>query len=70
MPYRTVSLNEKAYKLLKESKQENESFSDVIIRVVSKPDLSKFLSIAGSLKNELLKDELEEFVQEAKQAWK
>ena len=37
---------------------------------LSKPDLSKFLSMAGSLKNELDRNEFDEFIEEAKDAWK
>ena len=70
MTYKTVSLNEKAYQLLKQSKKENESFSDAIIRIMTKPDLTKFLSMASSLKNELDLKELDEFIEEAKDAWK
>ena len=70
MTYKTVSLNEKAYQLLKRSKKEHESFSDAIIRVMRKPDLSKFLAMAGSLKGEIDQDELDSFIEEAKDAWK
>ncbi|MHA2273183.1 MAG: antitoxin VapB family protein [Candidatus Hodarchaeales archaeon] len=33
MGYKTISLSNEAYELLKEQKRENESFSDVILRV-------------------------------------
>ena len=69
MTYKTVSLNEKAYKLLKSAKKEKESFSETIIRILSKPDLTQFLSLAGAFKEELSSDEFDEFVKEAKQAW-
>ncbi|MHA1147476.1 MAG: antitoxin VapB family protein [Promethearchaeota archaeon] len=70
MPYKTVSLNEKAYSLLKKAKKEGESFSDTVIRVLNKPDYSKFLSLAGSLKGEVTDLEIDEFIKEAKSAWK
>lgn len=70
MTYKTVSLNEKAYSLLKKAKKENESFSDTVIRILSKPNLSSFLSLAGSLKGEVTDLEIDEFIKEAKSAWK
>ena len=38
MNQKTISLSERVYKLLKKEKKENESFSDVIERVISKKD--------------------------------
>lgn len=70
MTYKTISLNEKAYSLLKKAKKEGESFSETVIRVLNKPDLSKFLSLAGSLKGEVTDLEIDEFIKEAKSAWK
>ena len=55
MTYKTVSLNEKAYSLLRQAKEEKESFSDTIIRILSKPDILQFLKLAGALKDELSK---------------
>jgi predicted CopG family antitoxin len=69
MTYKTISLNEKAYLLLKKAKKEKESYSDTVIRVLSKPDLNKFLSLAGSLKDELDEKEIKDFIKEAKSAW-
>ena len=69
MTYKTVSLNEKAFALLRKAKRDNESYSEVIIRILNKPDISKFLSLAGSLKNDVTEDEMEEFIKEAKSAW-
>ena len=70
MTYKTVSINAKAYSLLKKAKKEGESFSDIVIRVLSEPNLSRFLSLAGSLKGELTDLEIDEFIKEAKSAWK
>lgn len=70
MTYKTVSLNSKAYSLLKEAKKEGESFSDTVIRIMSEPSLSRFLSLAGSLKDEVSDSEINEFIKEAKLAWK
>ena len=38
MKQKTISLSERVYKLLKKEKKENESFSDVIERVISKKE--------------------------------
>lgn len=70
MTYKTVSLNSKAYSLLKAAKKEGESFSDTVIRIMSEPSLSRFLSLAGSLKDEVSDSEINEFIKEAKLAWK
>ena len=66
MTYKTVSLNDKAYKLLKKAKEGGESYSDVIIRKFSEPDLKNFLSLAGFLKDEVSKNELDDFISEAR----
>ena len=44
MATKTISLSVDAYELLKAEKKEGESFSDVIRRVTSKPDLDELLS--------------------------
>ncbi len=69
MTYKTVSLNEKAFALLRNAKKENESYSEVIIRILNKPDLSTFLSLAGSLKNDISNEEMDDFIKEARSAW-
>ena len=38
MNQKTISLSERGYKLLKKEKKENESFSDVIERIISKKE--------------------------------
>lgn len=69
MTYKTVSLNSKAYNLLKNAKKENESFSDTIMRLVTKPNIERFLELFGALERDLDDQELEEFKKEAHQAW-
>ena len=69
MTYKTLSLNSKAYQLLKQEKKEGESFSDTIIRLTTKPDIEKFLELFGVLKDDLDDQELSEFKKEAHQAW-
>jgi len=69
MTYKTVSLNSKAYNLLKREKRERESFSDTIIRLTTKPNIEKFLQLFGSLEEDIDNQELEEFKKEARKAW-
>ena len=69
MTYKTISLNSKAYILLKKERKEGESFSDTIIRLTTKPNIEKYLEMFGALKNDIDNQELEEFKKEAKQAW-
>ncbi len=69
MTYKTISLNPKAYHLLKKAKKEGESFSETVIRLTTKPDVERFLEIFGSLKTDLNDHELAEFKKEAHQAW-
>ena len=70
MTYKSVSLNLKAYELLKGEKKENESFSDVVIRLIKKPNIKEILDYFGSMEDELTNDTIEDFIHEAKQAWK
>jgi len=67
MTYKTISLNLKAYELLKKEKREGESFSDTIIRLATRPNIQNFLEIFGSL--DIDDEELEEFKKEARKAW-
>ena len=69
MTYKTISLNSKAYQLLKKEKKDGESFSDTIIRLTTEPNIKKFLEMFGVLKNDLDDQELSEFKKEAHQAW-
>jgi predicted CopG family antitoxin len=54
MTQRTISLNEKAYAMLKKAKQKAESYSDAIIRLVKETEESSrgdiLLKFAGSFK--------------------
>lgn len=69
MTYKTVSLNIEAYELLQKIKRENESFSDVIIRLIKQPDIKEILSFFGSLEDDLPNESVKDFIKEAKQAW-
>ena len=59
MSTKTISIRDDVHKRLVEAKRQDESFSDVIDRLLKKesPDLSVFF---GSLKNSDLLDEIEE----------
>lgn len=70
MTYKTVSLSQEAYELLKKEKQEEESFSDTIIRLVNSPNMEKIMSFFGSMEEELADDNIKDFIKEAKKAWR
>ncbi len=70
MPYKTISLNMEAYEALKKEKHDGESFSDVILRLTRKPNLEKFLSLFGALKDDMTEDEVEDFIKTSKEAWR
>lgn len=69
MTYKSVSLNIEAYELLKKVKRENESFSDVIIRLIKQPDIKDILNYFGSMEDELTDNSIKDFINEAKEAW-
>ncbi|MHA1721430.1 MAG: antitoxin VapB family protein [Promethearchaeota archaeon] len=50
MTQKTISLSEEAYYKLKKEKNENESFSHEILRILEKRDNSDILDLAGSFK--------------------
>ncbi len=52
MPQKTISLSEKAYLLLKKSKMEGESFSELIERIINK-NKNPWLSMRGKFDHEL-----------------
>ncbi len=59
MASKTISIKDDVYKLLKDAKRDEESFSDVIERLLKKDktDLSEYF---GALKENPLLDKLEE----------
>lgn len=67
MSYKTISLNSKAYELLKNEKKEGESYSETIIRLVTQPNIQKYLELFGTL--DIDTQELKEFKTEARKAW-
>ena len=48
MAFKTITLSEEAYKRLKERKKENESFSDVVLRLTNISTLRDFVGIIDS----------------------
>jgi predicted CopG family antitoxin len=68
MTQKTISLNEKAYKVLKKLKKENESYSELIIRLCSMQESSfndPLLEYAGIFgENEDLWDEIEKIIKQ------
>ncbi len=59
MSSKTISIKDDVYKLLRDARRDDESFSDVIERLLKKDktDLSEYF---GALKDNPLLDELEE----------
>ena len=45
MAFKTITLSEEAYKRLKDQKKENESFSDVVLRLTKTSTLRDFVGI-------------------------
>ncbi len=50
MGFKTVSLSDEAYNALKKRKHKGESFNDLILRLVAKPEQKSILSLSGSWK--------------------
>lgn len=48
MGHKTVSLSDEAYEALKKIKREDESFNDLILRLVSEQEQKDILSLAGT----------------------
>jgi len=68
MAHKTITISEEAYNLLKENKRENESFTEVIKRILShkkkKEDLIRWLSSKKDLSD--LADSVESVFDERK----
>lgn len=69
MGYKTISLSEEAYEVLRRAKKENESFSQVVMRLAHKRTLSDFRDCIsdGSITN--LSKALEDFRKERSELW-
>ena len=69
MGYKTISLSDEAYEILKKAKRENESFSQVVIRLVSRSSLDDFIGCISKKSIEKLSDALEVFRKERSEVW-
>lgn len=69
MGYKTISLSEKAYEILKNAKRERESFSQVVIRLASRRSLEDFVGCISPESVDKLSDALDVFRKERGRAW-
>ena len=69
MGYKTISLSTEAYDLLKRAKRENESFSQVVIRLMNKESLESFVGCISKESAKKLADAIDVFREERGKAW-
>ncbi|NHI83119.1 MAG: hypothetical protein EAX81_02275 [Candidatus Thorarchaeota archaeon] len=69
MGYKTISLSEEAYEVLRKAKRENESFSQVVIRLAHKRTLSDFIDSISDDSAIKLSKALEDFRKERSELW-
>ena len=69
MGYKTISLSEEAYEILRNAKRERESFSQVVIRLASKRSLDEFVGCISTESISKLSDALEVFRRERGKTW-
>ena len=69
MGYKTISLSEEAYEVLRKSKRENESFSQVVIRLAQKRTLRDFVDCISDDSVVKLSKALEDFRKERSELW-
>ena len=50
MGYKTISLSDEAYNVLKSKKNKGESFNDTILRILSEPEQKHVLKLRGAWK--------------------
>ncbi|MEK6825287.1 MAG: antitoxin VapB family protein [Nanoarchaeota archaeon] len=60
MATKNISLTEEAYRRLRGLGKENESFSEIVIRITGKPSLSKFFGVLSRESGEKLEKAIEE----------
>ena len=53
MGYKTISLSDEAYNILKTKKLKGESFNDLILRLLSEPKQKDILKLKGSWKGSI-----------------
>jgi predicted CopG family antitoxin len=69
MGYKTISLSEEAYETLKKAKRDNESFSQVVIRLAGKRTLDDFVGCISKESVSKLSDALAAFRDERGAIW-
>ena len=69
MGYKTISLSEEAYEILKNAKMGKESFSEVVIRLAKRRSLEDFVGCLSSESVDKLSDVSEVFRRERGRAW-
>jgi predicted CopG family antitoxin len=69
MGYKTISLSEEAYEILKNAKRDRESFSQVVIRLAQKRTLEDFVGCISSESISKLSDALDVFRRERGTTW-
>ena len=60
MATKNISLTEEAYRRLRGLGKENESFSEIVIRIAGRPSLSKFFGVLSRESGEKLEKAIEE----------
>ncbi len=69
MGYKTISLSEDAYEILKKAKRESESFSQVVIRLASRRYLDDFVGCISKESISKLSDAMDVFRKERSITW-
>ena len=69
MGYKTISLSNEAYEILRKAKKDNESFSQVVIRLVSRRSLDDFIGCVSKKSVEKLSAAIEVFRKERAEVW-
>jgi len=69
MGYKTISLSDEAYEILRKAKRNNESFSQVVIRLASRRSLDDFVGCISTESISKLSDALDVFRKERSKTW-
>lgn len=64
MSTKTISITEDAYNILKAKKDSNESFSEIIVKLSGKRELSSFYGVITEESAEILKKNIHKFREE------
>ncbi|MHA1614043.1 MAG: antitoxin VapB family protein [Candidatus Thorarchaeota archaeon] len=69
MGYKTISLSDDAYEILRKAKRESESFSQVVIRLASRRSLDEFVGCISKESISKLSDAMDVFRKERSITW-